>query len=217
MLAATTRPRTWSRDARSFHCCWATTWPTRWRVCQRTLWNATKDRCSLTHIWSNLPRQSGRGDIWLTWPLTRWSRRSAPLVNRYTTPKGWDETAVVVTGDFAHAHKVGQPLSLRVLSCHGITRPAQRLASTWSLSGNARRAHSCRYRARRIARVSHAHLPGRQTYLVMHGLRARVSPASSQAGPALSASIIQGRKTQSDRNPEWEEAGLVAPHCQERS
>ena len=85
MLAATSRPRTWSRGARSFHSCWATAWPTRWRACQRILWTATRDRCSLTHNWSNLPRQSGRGHTWLTWPLTRWSRRSAPLANRYTS------------------------------------------------------------------------------------------------------------------------------------
>ena len=50
MLAATPRPMTWLRDARSFRSCWATAWPTRWRACQQTLRSATKDRCFLTHI-----------------------------------------------------------------------------------------------------------------------------------------------------------------------
>ena len=50
---ATPRPTTWLKDARSFHRCWATTWPTRWHACRRILWNATRSRYSLTHIWSS--------------------------------------------------------------------------------------------------------------------------------------------------------------------
>ena len=71
----------WSKGAPSSHRSWATTWPTLWRACRPILWSATRRRYSLTHISSNLLLLLGRGDIWLTWPHTRWSQRSAPLEN----------------------------------------------------------------------------------------------------------------------------------------
>ena len=88
----------------AFHSCWATAWPTRWRACQRTLWNATKDRCFLTHIWSNLPRQSGRRAhlVNLAAHQVEPSERAPRESVHQPRPKAGTKRPAVVTGDFAH-------------------------------------------------------------------------------------------------------------------